>query len=80
MDFAEMKRFENMKRINFSSGRHVRLAFATAIEIDPDVILVDEGYSWAMRPSRRSAARRLIDQIKSSGKTILLRRHKGRSR
>ena len=42
MDFSELKRFENMKLRNFSSGMYVRLAFATAIQTNPDVMLVDE--------------------------------------
>ena len=34
IDFAELKRFENMKLRNFSSGMYVRLAFATANQTD----------------------------------------------
>ncbi len=42
LKFAELKRFENMNLMNFSSGMYVRLAFSTAIQTDPDVLLVDE--------------------------------------
>jgi len=41
LEFAELKRFENMKLKNFSSGMYVNLAFSTAIQTDPDVLLVD---------------------------------------
>ena len=40
--FAELKKFENMRLKNFSSGMVVRLAFSTAIQTDPDILLVDE--------------------------------------
>lgn len=40
--FAELKPFENMKLKNFSSGMVVRLAFSTAIQTDPDILLIDE--------------------------------------
>ena len=74
MDFAELKRFENMKLINFSSGMYVRLAFSTAIQTDPDVILVDEVLSVGDEAFQQKCSQK-IDQIRSSGKTILLVSH-----
>ncbi len=40
--FAELEKFSDTKIKNFSSGMHSRLAFSTAIQIDPDILLVDE--------------------------------------
>lgn len=40
--FAELERFADTKIRNFSSGMYARLAFATSIQIDPDILLVDE--------------------------------------
>ncbi|HOU69948.1 MAG TPA: ABC transporter ATP-binding protein [Methanothrix sp.] len=74
MGFAELKRFENMKLINFSSGMYVRLAFATAIQTDPDVLLVDEVLSVGDEAFQQKCSQK-IDQIRSSGKTILLVSH-----
>jgi len=42
MDFAGLKNFQDTKLKNLSSGMQVRLAFSTAIQTDPDVLLVDE--------------------------------------
>jgi len=42
LDFAELRRFEDAKLKNLSSGMQVRLAFSTAIQTDPDILLVDE--------------------------------------
>ncbi len=42
IDFAELKEFEELKLKNYSSGMHVRLAFAVAIQVDADILLVDE--------------------------------------
>jgi len=42
IDFAELREFSNMKLKNYSAGMSVRLAFSTAMEIDPDILLIDE--------------------------------------
>jgi ABC-type polysaccharide/polyol phosphate transport system ATPase subunit len=40
--FAELEEFTEMKLKNYSSGMQVRLGFATAIQVDADILLVDE--------------------------------------
>ena len=42
LDFAGLKRFANTKLKNFSSGMIVRLAFSTAIQTEPEILLLDE--------------------------------------
>jgi ABC-type polysaccharide/polyol phosphate transport system ATPase subunit len=42
IEFAELEEFTELKLKNYSSGMLVRLAFATAIQVDGDVILLDE--------------------------------------
>lgn len=42
LDFSGLKRFEDTKLKNFSSGMQVRLAFATAIQTNPEILLMDE--------------------------------------
>ena len=42
IDFAELREFEELKLKNYSSGMHVRLAFAVAIQVNADILLVDE--------------------------------------
>ncbi len=74
MDFAELKRFENMKLRSFSSGMYVRLAFATAIQTNPDVMLVDEVLSVGDESFQKKCGEK-IDEIRKAGKTILLVSH-----
>jgi lipopolysaccharide transport system ATP-binding protein len=42
LNFSELKNFEDTKLKNFSSGMQVRLAFATAIQTNPDILILDE--------------------------------------
>lgn len=41
-EFSGLKRFEDTKLKNLSSGMQVRLAFATAIQTEPEILLMDE--------------------------------------
>ena len=42
LKFAELEKFSDTKTRNFSSGMIARLAFSTAVQINPDILLVDE--------------------------------------
>lgn len=42
LEFAGLEKFRDTKLKNFSSGMHVRLAFSTAIQTDPEILLLDE--------------------------------------
>ncbi len=42
LNFSGLKRFEDAKLKNLSSGMQVRIAFATAIQTNPEILLMDE--------------------------------------
>ncbi len=42
LEFAGLENFRDAKLKNFSSGMQVRLAFSTAIQTDPEILLMDE--------------------------------------
>jgi len=73
-DFAELKKFENMKLKNFSSGMYLRLAFSTAINAVPDTFLIDEVFAVGDEAFQKKC-RDKMNQFKAEGKTIIFVSH-----
>jgi lipopolysaccharide transport system ATP-binding protein len=73
-DFAELRKFENMKLKNFSSGMYTRLAFSTAINASPETLLIDEVLSVGDEAFQKKCAAK-IDELRSQGKTIVFVSH-----
>lgn len=73
-DFAELKRFENMKLKNFSSGMYLRLAFSTAIHADPDTLLIDEVFAVGDQNFQKKCTDK-VKELKEFGKTIVFVSH-----
>jgi len=74
IDFAELKGFENMKLKNYSAGMQARLGFSTALEIEPDILLVDE----ILAVGDISFGKKSFDafmKFKDANKTILYTTH-----
>jgi lipopolysaccharide transport system ATP-binding protein len=74
IDFAELKKFENMRLKNFSSGMNLRLAFSTAVHAVPDTLLIDEVFAVGDEAFRKKCQDRM-DQFKAEGKTIVFVSH-----
>jgi ABC-type polysaccharide/polyol phosphate transport system ATPase subunit len=74
VEFAEMKDFIDAPVKTYSSGMYVRLGFAVAIHVDPDVLLVDE----VLAVGDESFSHKCLDkfaEFRRRGKTILLVTH-----
>jgi len=74
VDFAGVRDFIDMPVRNYSSGMYVRLGFAIAVHVDPDILLVDEVLSVgdaAFQQKSMSAMKALAE----SGKTVVLVSH-----
>jgi len=73
-EFAELKRFENMKLKKYSSGMYLRLAFSTAIHANPEILLVDEVLAVGDEAFQKKCIIK-IDEFRTRGKTIIFVSH-----
>lgn len=72
--FSELERFLDTKLKNFSSGMGARLAFSTAISVDPDILLVDEVLSVGDMAFQEKSFNKFME-FKKRGKTIIFVSH-----
>src|SRR5687767_7124040 len=74
VEFAELKEFIDAPVKTYSSGMYMRLGFAVAIHVDPDVLLVDE----VLAVGDEGFTHKCLDkfgEFKRRGRTILLVTH-----
>jgi ABC-type polysaccharide/polyol phosphate transport system ATPase subunit len=72
--FAELEEFMDLKLKNYSSGMQVRLAFAVAIQVDAEIVLIDE----VLAVGDAAFQQKCFDEfqrLKSAGRTIVFVTH-----
>jgi ABC-type polysaccharide/polyol phosphate transport system ATPase subunit len=74
VDFAELREFIDMPVKHYSSGMYVRLAFSVAVEMNPDILLIDEVLAVGDMSFQMKCLDR-IRQFQQKGKTILFVSH-----
>ena len=74
VDFSELESFIDGPVKFYSSGMYVRLGFAVAVNVDPDILVIDEVLAVGDERFQRKCLDR-VDQFQKEGRTILLVTH-----
>lgn len=74
VDFAEVERFIDTPVKHYSSGMYVRLAFAVAAHLEPDILIVDEVLAVG-DAAFQSRCVEYFQRLKDEGRTIVLISH-----
>lgn len=74
VDFSGIERFLDQPVKNYSSGMYVRLGFSIAINIEPDILVVDEVLSVGDQEFQDKSMKKFAD-FKKAGRTIIVVSH-----
>jgi len=74
IQYAELEKFGNMKIKHFSSGMRARLAFATAMQIKTDILLIDEILSVGDIEFQKKSYETILS-MKKDNKTVIHTTH-----
>lgn len=75
VDFSEVEKFLDTPVKKYSSGMYVRLAFAVAANLDPDILIVDEVLAVGDAQFQRKCIGKMEDVSNKEGRTILFVSH-----
>jgi lipopolysaccharide transport system ATP-binding protein len=75
VDFAGVEQFLDTPVKRYSTGMHVRLGFAVAAHLEPDVLVVDEVLAVGDASFQKKAIGKIQDMISGEGRTVLFVSH-----
>jgi lipopolysaccharide transport system ATP-binding protein len=74
VDFAGIGNFMDIPVKNYSSGMYARLAFAVAVSVDPDILIIDEVLAVGDEQFQMRCHRRMAD-LRAGGRTVVIVSH-----
>jgi len=74
VDFAGLEQFIDTPVKNYSSGMYVRLGFSVAINVDPEILMVDEVLAVGDENFQRKCMEKFAD-FRADGRTVVIVSH-----
>jgi len=74
VDYSELRHFMDVPLKNYSSGMQLRLGFAIAAQLDPDILLLDEIFAVGDADFQQRCVKTL-ENFRARGKTIVFVSH-----
>ena len=74
VEFSELGKFMETPLKNYSQGMLSRLGFSIAVDVHPDILLIDEILSVGDAPFQKKCAQKL-DELKANGTTFIVVSH-----
>jgi ABC-type polysaccharide/polyol phosphate transport system ATPase subunit len=74
LEYAELEEFANMPIKHYSAGMFARLAFAVAIQVDPDILVLDEVLAVGDLAFQKKSYDTFLS-LRNNGKTIIYVTH-----
>jgi lipopolysaccharide transport system ATP-binding protein len=75
VDFAEVEKFLDTPVKRYSSGMYVRLAFAVAAHLEPEILVVDEVLAVGDAAFQKKCLGKMGDVAEKEGRTVLFVSH-----
>ena len=75
VDFAEVEKFLDTPVKHYSSGMYVRLAFAVAAHLEPEILIVDEVLAVGDAAFQKKCLGKMEDVAEKEGRTVLFVSH-----
>jgi lipopolysaccharide transport system ATP-binding protein len=75
VDFAEVEKFLDTPVKRYSSGMYIRLAFAVAAHLEPEILVVDEVLAVGDAQFQKKCLGKMEDVSKNEGRTVLFVSH-----
>lgn len=75
VDFAEIEKFLDTPVKRYSSGMYVRLAFAVAAFLEPEILVIDEVLAVGDTQFQKKCLGKMEDVSKNEGRTVLFVSH-----
>jgi lipopolysaccharide transport system ATP-binding protein len=78
VEFAGVGKFIDQPIKNYSSGMYVRLGFSVAINVNPDILVVDEILAVGDEAFKEKSRQKFVE-LRESGKTVIMVTHSTRN-